>query len=52
MAIEQKRSSLVLDRRRQRLDARDHAALVGRLEPQQHRRDIGRGEQAGEASRQ
>ena len=52
MAIEQKCSSPVLDRWRQRLGARDHGALVGRLKPQQHRRDIGLGKQAGEASHQ
>ena len=41
-----------LDRWRQRLGARDHGALVGRLKPYQHRRDIGLGEQAGEACQQ
>ena len=47
MTIEQQRRAAVLDRRRQRLDARDHGALVGLAQPQQHRRDVGRGEQAG-----
>ena len=52
MAVEQQRRTAVLDRRRQRLDARDHGALVGLLQPHQHGGDIGRGEQAGQACRQ
>ena len=52
MAIDQQRRAPVLDRRRQRLDARDHRALVGLAKPHQHRGDVGRGEQAGKRRRQ
>ena len=52
MTVEQQRRAAVLDHRRERLDARDHGALVGRLQPQQHRGDIGAGEHAGKACHQ
>ena len=52
LAVEQQRRARVLDRGRQRLDARDHAARVRRLQPHQHRRDVGAGEHAGQARRQ
>ncbi len=49
MAIQQQRRAAVLNGGRQRLDARDHGALVGLAQPQQHGGDVGGGEQAGEA---
>ena len=44
MTVEQQRRPGILDRRRQRFHARDHGALIGLLQPQQHRRDVGRGQ--------
>ena len=49
MAVEQQRRAAVLHGRRQRLDARDHGALVGLAQPQQHGGDVGGGKQAGQA---
>ena len=46
MAVDEQRGARLLDRRRQRLDARDHGALIGLLQPQQHGRDVGGSEQA------
>ena len=48
MSVEQQRGALVLHGWRQRLDAVDQGAVVGRGEPQQHGRDIGGGERARE----
>ena len=45
MAVEQQRRAGVLDHGRQRLHTRNHGALVGLLQPQQHRRDVGRCQQ-------
>ena len=47
MAIEQQRRAGILDRGRERLHARDHRALIGLLQPHQHRRHVGGGEQLG-----
>ena len=49
MTIEQQRRAAVLDRRRQRLDTRDHGALVGFAQPHQYCCDVGACEQAGKA---
>ena len=49
MTVQQQRRAAVLNSRRQRLDARDHGALVGFAQPHQHRCDVGAREQAGKA---
>ena len=46
--IEQKRSTRILHHLRQCLNARDHGALVGLLQPHQHRRHVGGREQSGQ----
>ena len=47
VAVEQERRALVLDDRRQRLDAVDQRAVIRRSKPQQHRGHIGRVERGG-----
>jgi hypothetical protein len=47
VTVEQQRRAAVLNGGRQRLDARDHGALVGLAQPQQHGRDVSGRKQAG-----
>ena len=48
MALHQQRRALALDDRRQRLDAVDHGAVIGRSEAHEHGRHIAGAERRGE----